>query len=77
MDLVDLIEKHTTDAIDQVTEEIFEALALPDYGVAEARALLQPYIRLCAEALATSLTTGESAEQFDERLAALKIERSE
>jgi len=74
-ELVDLIEKHMADSIARVAADISDHLGIPDFAD-QARAILQPQIRPWAQALAASLAAGETAEQFEERLAALKVEES-
>lgn len=70
----DLIEKHIVDSIESVIEDISNAFHFPDDFATQVRATLQPYIRPTAEALSASLVNDESAEQFEARMAAIKIE---
>ncbi|WP_327139300.1 hypothetical protein [Nocardia sp. NBC_01327] len=72
----ELIEKNMLEAIERVATDLTVNLCLPAEVRDQIHAVLAPYVSDCAVVLATSLAAGETAEQFEARLAALKIEES-
>lgn len=71
----DLIERHMIVTLVRVADELSAALLIPDIAT-DVLAALQPSIPSYAKALAASVAAGETAEQLEERLAALKIKES-
>ncbi|WP_405137547.1 hypothetical protein [Nocardia sp. NBC_01388] len=70
----ELIEKNMLEAIERVATDLTAHLGLPPEVRDHIHATLAPYVSAFAIALGTSLAAGEAPEQFEARMAAIKIE---